>query len=308
MRTAGLAAALFTVALLCSGGASAQPPSWLAQPPVATTDDYFAVATGESIVRARQSALAEVAQQVAVNLQSRTTQRLQKASGESNNQFVLQVNGQSLPLQFSNAEVIRQYQHQNSPKVSVLVKVPKQQVRNFLIDQLRLANQLQFPETSQPPEQLLWVLRYKGTLKQAAAYKLALQQLDTDVSAFSRINSQLENLLAAEQNLGVRVIASRELQPLANSIAQQLPNAAQADLWLQLEQQTQHRNTGNSFQQRRQLSVSLTSPKSPFREYHGMTLEVIGKGRTSQQAAQNAEQQLIVKLNRPFSDWLFQSN
>ena len=312
MRFAYWAVAFVTAfALMPFALAQNQPPTapdWLLQLPKTDAQRYRALATGADVQQARTLALADIAGQVAVTISSASRSHLQKqrsgvADAQTQNHFQLSVDGQNVPLQFSNVDTEKQYLHGNG-EVTVLLSVDKQDIANYLKNQLHRYQGLQFPAQQNAQQQLLWLLRYKQPLQRANAYALAYQQL-TQTKADEHAKQQLAAVTAAEQSLGLRIVGSRDLDDISAAIARQAPAHSQPSLWLQLQQTHQQRKQGTRYQHRTQLLAAVTEPSSPFRELHRQQLQVVGEGPTAAAAAHDAHNKLTEKVTQPLSQWLF---
>ncbi|MEC9319425.1 MAG: hypothetical protein VYD08_06025, partial [Pseudomonadota bacterium] len=141
----------------------------------------------------------------------------------------------------------------------------------------------------------------------ANAYALALEQIDQTQSN-NPFKNQLSLLTQAEQSLGLRIVASRNLNALVGVIQRHTPTHSEPNLWLQLEQKSQQRAQGSLYLHRQQLIASVTEPRSPFRQLHQQVIEVIGEGTTPDAAAADAQNQLKLKVEQPVSSWLFDAS
>tara|TARA_B100000700_G_scaffold176536_1_gene195171 strand:+ start:2522 stop:3460 length:939 start_codon:yes stop_codon:yes gene_type:complete len=285
-------------------------PQWVTELPSSDRDTYRAVATAETHAQATRTALAAIAEQVAVSVRSESLSVYDKQTSaqgtDTQSQFSLTVAGQSVPLQFSNIAPEQSYRHADGT-VSVKVAVKKAAVHDFLKNQIDQYSELRFPTQADSQQQLLWLLRYKQPLQTANAYALALAQLDPSQTD-NPFNQQLVELTRVEQSLGLRVIASRDLNVIAGVIQRNTPSQSQPDLWLQLEQQTQQRQSNTGYLHRQQLIASVTEPQSPFRQLHQQIIEVIGTGATPEDAATDAQNQLKAMVAQPVSNWLFDAS
>ena len=303
------ASALAVVSLLAlnpSLHAQEQPP-WVNELPHADNQNYLAVATAETQAQAMQAALAAIAEQVAVSIRSESLSLYAKQTTEQSTQtqtrFTLNVAGQSVPIQFNDISPEQSYRHADG-SISVKVAVSKQAVSKFLQNQIAQYRSLRFPSHANASQQLLWSLRYKEPLKTANAYALALEQIDPTQST-NPFKNQLSLLTQAEQSLGLRIVASRNLNALVGVIQRHTPTHSEPNLWLQLEQKSQQRAQGSLYLHRQQLIASVTEPRSPFRQLHQQVIEVIGEGTTPDAAAADAQNQLKLKVEQPVSNWLF---
>ena len=308
MRLAMQAVALATALALSPAAVAQSTPQWLTELPRADQHNYRATATAATLPQARQAALAAITAQVAsrVSSESLTQQHKQHTSQtgtQTASSFELTIAGQSVPLQLNDVQASQQYRHANGD-VSVLVEVSKQQIIDFLQNQLQQQQTLKFPQQADAAEQLLWLLRYKQPLQMANAYALAYQQLSGN-HLTTDFAQQLATLKQAEQQLGLRIVASRDLDALSGQIAKHSPASTTPTLWLQLTQQQQQRQQGGRYQQRRQLLAAVTEPQSPFKTFHQKTIEVIGQGASAAEAAEHAQQLLEQQVSRPLSEWLF---
>ncbi|MCU7555384.1 LPP20 family lipoprotein [Alteromonas sp. ASW11-19] len=300
----GVASAIALMMLACLARADQQAPGWVHQPPISSDSTFAGVGTGMTAAIARRNALADITQQISTRVSSTTVSSQSKAAGDINSTFEMTVTGASVAIQFNDISVEDTYLHSATQQVSVLVHVSKASVIRHILQRLNYYASLQFPETGSESEKLLWLLRYKHELEQANAYALAYQNLTGAASAYT-FKTQLAKLLQAEQTLGVRVVAGRDMSDVSALIRRQLPASGEPDLWLQLAWKKQHRSNANNVQQRISLTAQLTESQSPYRQLHSATIGVIGEGDSLATAALNATQKLNQQLTQPIAHWLF---
>ena len=302
-------AMVLSIALFCVAGLSqahaASKPEWIFKT-TPSTEKLAAVGSGSSVAEARQIALGNILLQVSQSLEAGTSSVLTSEDGESNSRFRQVAIGRSLKLDVGHADIVRQWQDPETGEVYLQLTVAKAGLIRALENRLSGITALSFPASSGQTDQLLWALKNLPPTQQGLRIEAALSGLGAaQPAARQHLLDQQEHARKVWQAAGVRVIAQQSLGTVARAIRPQLPTSTNTALWLQLDNQTFHRQTNGQTEIKRVLSVNLKQPHAPFTSYHQSQLIAFGSGSSRASAEQAAEKALTDQLQQPLAHWLF---
>ncbi|MRJ41290.1 MULTISPECIES: hypothetical protein [Idiomarina] len=293
-------------------------PDWVFAP----VSDYptthlYAVGFGVSKATARQHALAEISLQVSadVNTLQRSVLARKRSAGatEIQDDFSQVTLLEALGLQLEQVEEQQSALLENADgsQVAVLLAVPKAAIVAGLHDRLRPLEALNFPFMDEASEQgraqqLLWSLQYRQSIDDGLRLERAMAALDGGQPMARMHLEQLQReVQQVWQNMGVRVVANYELQPLVGALSTQLPAATDSVLWLRLTEQRKRGQKQGKFLEQRVVQVQLTSPTAPFTVYQQQQLRSVGEGASASAAEQAALRSMQQQLEQPLRAWLF---
>lgn len=283
-----------------------EPPDWIYNTSTSSVQ-LEAVGSGSSLRAAKSAAVAEIIAQVSQSVSVKSLSVLEKRQDQTSQRFKQSMSTQTLAIDINDVAVGKQFFDKSSGTLYVKARIKKVELIRFLEDELTPLNELTFPEYSSSANQVLWSLKYKASNEYGLRVERALNALGAGKpNSKKRLLDNLSAVANVWQNYGVRVIADSSLQSLSGVITQHIPTATEATLWLQLKPSFKIRQQHNTYQQKLDLSIELTQPRSPFKTYRQKNISVIGSGESESQAKENALQQVHTILDTPIQNWFFE--
>ncbi|WP_133407938.1 LPP20 family lipoprotein [Parashewanella tropica] len=291
---------LFGIALFLCSHSSWAWPEWVTTNS-AKPEYITGVGVGASRAEAENAALAEITAQLLVQVNTNTSQWLEKNNQQTTNQFTQRTQTKTLPFKLVGIESLNSSTKRNQFAVQIGIK--KRRLIQVIDSELVNLKHLSVPE-SHIEQQFVWVVENQGKLARHADLVDIYQMLSGSQSTYrillAKVTQQFNRVW---RNLSCRVVTDSETAQFQTHIERQLPCGGNHEIWIRPNIQWKHATAHGYKHAKASFIIQFMQASDPFLPIKTYQFEVMAKAKSIQKAKGIAIKQLSSQLQQPISLW-----